>query len=284
MEEVLKHWGLSGIKITPIDTVHQSSWDIDGKYILKHSNSSGELIQSIKISELLSVYDIPIAQYVKTVDGDYVTPDGLYCLMLKLPGDHIDFDIEPEMISEFGKELAELQIVLSKIETQIECNDNDYINEWHSYIKPGLINIPDEIIDFMETRFFDIYRKLPKQLIHRDVHSQNVLFENGKLTGWLDFDLNCHNARIFDIAYLLGGLLCNKTENPDKIMLWEACYHDCINSYDKVNPLYDYEKQAIPLMILAIELLFVSFWNNNGNEEYRNDAVKLVKWLYYKYR
>ena len=284
MQDILLHWSISGVNISPIDTVHQSSWDIDGKYILKHNKNAEDLKRSIKLFELLSVSGIPIAGYIKTIEGKYATPDGLYCLMLKLPGSHIDFDYEPQMIVEFGKELAKLHIALLKIESQIECNDNDYINEWHSYIKLGLINIPDEIIDFMETRFFDIYRKLLKQLIHRDVHSQNVLFENGKLTGWLDFDLNCHNARIFDIAYLLGGLLCNKTENPDKIMLWEACYHDFIDSYDKVNPLYDYEKQAIPLMILAIELLFVSFWNNNGNEEYRNDAALLVKWLYYKYR
>ena len=283
LEEILKYWGLSDAEITPIDSVHKSSWDVGGEYILKHNKNTDELVRCFKLFDILSSYCVPIAEYIKTNDGMWTTPDGSYCLMKKIPGNHVELDIEPEMIKEFGHELAKLHLVLSKVESKIECNDNDYINEWYSYIKPGLVDIPDEIIDFIENNFFELYKELPKQLIHRDVHSQNVLFENGKLTGWLDFDLNCRNVRIFDIAYLLGGLLCNKTDDPEKIKQWEILYRDLIENYDKVNPLSEYEKEAIPLMILAIELLFVSFWNVNDNHEYRDDAVKLVKWLYNRY-
>ena len=282
MNDILKNWGLSGEKITQIDTIHKSSWNIRDS-ILKYNPNIAELSQCIKLSNLLSLYKIPLAEYIKTADGNWTTPDGKYCLMKKLNGNHIDFYEHPEMINVLGQELAKLHGAFLKIESEAECKDSNYIEDWQNYIKPGLVNVSNDIINFIEDIFFNLYKDLPKQLIHRDVHSQNVLFDNGKLSGWLDFDISCRNVRIFDMAYLLAGLLVGKTNSPVKIKIWNKLYHELLLGYESVNSLSDTEKEALPYMMMAIELLFVTFWNNYGNIEQRDEAIIVVEWLYENY-
>lgn len=56
----------------------------------------------------------------------------------------------------------------------------------------------------------DGYDRLPRQLIHRDVHFGNFLFDHGEFSGYIDFDLSQKNIRIFDICYFLTGLLSSQ--------------------------------------------------------------------------
>ena len=283
MIEIMKYWGLTNEMVVQIDTIHKSTWNIGDEYILKYNSNKRELSHSIKLANLLSSYDIPIASYIKTIDDEWTTPDGTYCLMKKIRGNHIDFYSHPDMIKVFGQELAKLHIALLHIEKEIEYRDSNFISEWQDFIKPGLVNVSNEMIDFIENKFLNLYENLPKQLIHRDVHSQNVLFDNGKVSGWLDFDLNCRNTRIFDLAYLLGGLLHGETNNIARIEIWETLYQDLLVGYDSVNYISDDQKEALPFMMIAIELLFVTFWNNRGNIEETDAAVILAEWLYKNY-
>ena len=97
---------------------------------------------------------------------------------------------------------------------------------------------------------------------------------------WLDFDLNHRNARIFDIPYLLAGLLVDNLHDAAKVAVWRQIYDLFLTEYNKVNPLSAAEQNAIPLIMVAIELLFVSFWNRSGNAEQRDTALDLAKWLW----
>lgn len=47
------------------------------------------------------------------------------------------------------------------------------------------------------------YKTLPRQLIHRDMHTSNLLYRNGMFS-YIDFDMSQRNVRIFDIVYLAG--------------------------------------------------------------------------------
>lgn len=47
------------------------------------------------------------------------------------------------------------------------------------------------------------YKTLPRQLIHRDMHTSNLLYRNGMFS-FIDFDMSQRNVRIFDIVYLAG--------------------------------------------------------------------------------
>jgi Ser/Thr protein kinase RdoA (MazF antagonist) len=48
---------------------------------------------------------------------------------------------------------------------------------------------------------------LPQTVIHRDPHPGNMLFEDGYLSGVLDFDLMMRGPRIFDPCYCATSML-----------------------------------------------------------------------------
>lgn len=283
MENILNKWGLFDLSVELIESPSKSTWDVNGKYILKRISDVEHLKKSLQLSILLSTEGIPVAAYIPTPDGQItvINEGSQYCLMTKLPGKHIDIYEQPYFAVEMGRELARLHKALVRIESILLCNDNDLLADWRNYIKPGLDeDVPDELSEHAEKWLLRLYTKLPRQLIHRDVHLYNVLFNNECLTGWLDFDLGCRNIRLFDIAYLFGGIILGKQYDTEKVKTWRLICNELLASYCEINPLTNDEHKALPTLMIIIELLFVAFWNNLGNPEQRKQALDLAKWLY----
>ncbi|MCL2592240.1 MAG: phosphotransferase [Defluviitaleaceae bacterium] len=283
--EILLYWGLRDAAITPIASPSQSTWDINGKYILKKRNSTAEELScSMQISDILASKNVPVAAYVKTISGQLISPDSMYFLMKKLSGETIDFYKHPNLAVTMGKELAKLHQALKLIESKIAYNENDLLATWKNKIKPSLKSlVSSNILENVDSAFSKNYVKLPRQLIHRDVHAHNVLFVDGKLTGWLDFDISQRNVRIFDIAYLLASLLFGQLCNFAKIKIWHEIYHNLLLGYNEVNPLTADEYNALPTIMIVIEFLFVWFWSEQENKEQSENSLKLAKWLYNEY-
>lgn len=280
--KILSHWGLSGVTVSSIPSPSQSTWDVGGQYILKRNSDADSLSYSIRLSKLLIQEGIPAAAYIPANDGQFTTPDGLYCLMTKIPGEHPDFYKEPNLAAVMGRELARLHIALANIEPQGAVYDSDLLSDWRDKIKPILNGMVEStIIDNIDARFAGIYPNLPRQLIHRDVHCHNIMFENGKLTGWLDFDIGQKNVRSFDIAYLLCGLLIGNINDAAKIEVWHMIYQNLISGYEEINALSDDEHKALPVLMIVIEFLFVSFWIGRKNTEQSGIALALAKWLHH---
>lgn len=283
MDNTLAHWGLSGETVVLVKkSAHSSSWNIGKKYVLQQRlpPDKNKQLRNIRLANLLTENYIPSIAYVKTITGDWTTPDGAYCLMVRIIGEHPNFYESPEAACELGRGLARLHTALLKIEPLTEYNDNDFILEWENYIKPGLVGVSHEIVEETELRFFKLYKKLPRCPIHRDVHSGNVLFHDGEISGWLDFELNRKDARVFDLAYFLSGLIVGKTDNPQMIETWKIIYRNLLTGYGEVNKLTHEETEILPFLMIVINLLFVSYMNNIGNLEERENANKLAEWIY----
>jgi Ser/Thr protein kinase RdoA (MazF antagonist) len=56
-------------------------------------------------------------------------------------------------------------------------------------IYPEGLELPSKVCAALEEDLLPHYAALPHQLIHRDAHPAHMLFEDGTLTGWIDFDL-----------------------------------------------------------------------------------------------
>ena len=283
INKALKCWGLDGAIVTPMEQSSESTWDVDGTYVLKHFRTSEDLSQSMKFSKLLTSHGIPVITFIPANNGQLTSQDGIYCLMTKLPGRHVNFYEDQSLAHEMGRELARLHIALSEIEPQTSCHDSNLLNDWHDRIKPSLGEVPEYMVQSVDTTFCDVFPKLQRQLIHRDVHCHNVLFENGRLTGWLDFDISQRNVRIFDIAYLLSGLLIENIDNPENIEKWHSIYTNLLCGYEEVNHLSDTERDAIPVLMIMIEFLFIWYWKEQGDTEQRGIALELAIWLYNEY-
>lgn len=79
--------------------------------------------------------------------------------------------------------------------------------------------------DFLPTELLD--------LIHRDVHFGNFLFDQGIFSGYTDFDLSQRNIRIYDIAYFLLGLLADKEYTKLSEQNWLIIVHETIRGYEE---------------------------------------------------
>lgn len=102
------------------------------------------------------------------------------------------------------------------------------------------------------------YPDLPDRPIHGDFQRDNLLWEDGNLTGLLDFDLCRRDALVCDIAPLLVPHM------PLDLRLAAAL----IEGYQAVRPLSDLEWDVLPSLVRSSLLLWVSHllvgWRLNG--------------------
>ena len=114
--KILKSWGMGNAAVTSMEQCTESTWDVDGKFVLKHYRTTEDLSRSIEFSKLLTSCGIPVITFIPMNNGQLTSPDHLYCLMTKLPGKHGNFYEEPKLAHEMGRELARLHIALADIE------------------------------------------------------------------------------------------------------------------------------------------------------------------------
>jgi Ser/Thr protein kinase RdoA (MazF antagonist) len=284
MNEILKYWGLEGEVAEPMKW-GQSAWEVGNRYVLKFNKNADSAARNIRLSQLLRRENIPIASYIPTLGkGMTVTAKqgGEYSLMQKISGLHPDFFAHPHLALEMGQSLGYLHKALAQLEGEFTVWDNEFIKYWHEYILSGLDDsVPADMVEYVQAHLTKICPKLPKHPIHRDVHPQNVLFDDGRLVAWLDFDLSERNVRLFDLAYLPAGLIVDKFSNKDKVEIWRKICQNLLKGYNEVNPLTFEELGGLDTMMIAVELLFVSYWRRQENHAEAAKALELAKWIFY---
>lgn len=131
----------------------------------------------------------------------------------------------------------------------------------------------------MVDRLEKLYDKLPVQLIHRDVHLGNFLFDNGIFSGYIDFDLSQRNIRIFDLCYFMLGLLSEEEVLDFSEEQWFDTLTHFFAGYEQEHKLLPEEKQAVPYVMEAIELLFVTWFMEQNDIKCAEDAMKIYKFV-----
>ena len=96
------------------------------------------------------------------------------------------------------------------------------------------------------------FKQLPTGLIHGDLFHDNVLFENNKITGIIDFYNACHDYQLYDLAVTVNDWCIN----PD-LSLNDNRLTALTRAYSLVRPFTGEEKQAWPLML---RLAAFRFW------------------------
>jgi len=238
---------------------------------------------NINLTQFLTQRGVPVVTYLPTAVGDYVSPCGCYCLANKISGEHVSLLEQPQFAVPIGHELARLHLALAELPPEFAVRNNNLADNWYGWIKPNLgEDAPTEMLEYLEGWLSDIYPKLPYQSIHRDAHMRNALFDvNAKcLSAWLDFDIACRDARLFDIAYLLGGLLVDKQDDASQVHIWHKVCLDVLAAYDAASPLTGSERDGLREMMIIIGLLFAAFWQTRGNAAQNDSAKRLALWLY----
>lgn len=281
MNRILANWG---IQPSEIRHLHPSAWLIDGTYLFKHGKCIGEMEKSVLLSRLLREEGLPVARYLPTADGRPFLPvkNGYWCLMPKLPGAHASvFEQGESFACELGGIIARLHIALKQIEPAVTYEEADLLRELQGDVLPFLrkkrLPVPAGLLEELQDVFNRDYAALPRQLIHRDVHMENLLFEGGALTGYIDFDLSVSDARIFDLCYFTLSTLPGRTVSD---AWWRQFVRRVAAGYASLLPLTEAEKDFIPYLSLYIELLFAVYWAKAGNTGQTEEALRLVNWLW----
>ena len=261
----------------PVRQIYKSAWDVGGRYILKKSTDHVALEKSVRLSGLLAARGVPVPEYTaKSVEADGTR----YALMKIMRGSHIDpYKGDPYGNGVLmGRLVAGLHAALREIPDTFGCPDADYMLQLDEYIVPE-IYVPKHVLEYARA-FEPLCKTLPRQLIHRDVHTGNMLFQDGAFTGWLDFDNAERNARMHDLCYLGATMLAGNYRERRRLQTWRIIFRSVLRGYNKISPLTEEERQAVPYMFVHIELLFAAFFSRNGQGKTSKKCLNMAKWLY----
>ena len=285
LKEALQQYGIE--EVSDIMQANTRAWVIDDTYVLKYNENQSEFDKSILLNRLLGFEGVPAIEYLMTGNNEpYVFRDNKYwCLMKKIKGTHLDpfvGDAKGNGIL-LGRTVAVLHKALKSMNKKVEVWDNDFFKELSSWIIPELekngVIFDDAIMERIFT-FEPVYRILPRQIIHRDMHPQNLLYEDSVFTGYLDFDLSQRNVRIFDLVYLGCSLLADNYKDETRLSQWRDIFTGVLQGYAELSPLSADEHNAIPVLFLFDQILFTAFFFRIGQPEVAKSCAEMTKWMF----
>lgn len=288
IQKLLSHWNLQDENVSNIfneNTGRQSenAYYIGEEYVIKFSVNYGSIKNNISIANSLAKSGLPVAEIIQTAeDSDYLQNGELYFVVTKRIKDSQlkcdDIFRNTDIAYQIGSNKAKLH---NSLKTFDESNykQADILSDVKSALPKAqnLVNLND---DFLE-KFSIIYDELPMQIIHRDINPSNMIFDEGKFKGFIDFDLTEVNIRIFDICYCATAILseCFNNSDIDKSK-WLEIFDNLVKGYESITPLSEYEKQALPYVIYSIQIICIAYFSQYDKfDNLTKINLDMLKWI-----
>ena len=179
------------------------------------------------------------------------------CLTTFLQGKSVK-QIMPEHCGQLGEAMAKMHLAGQDF-TGFRKNDLS-VDGWETLlskigqkadtITDGLFNEMTDVFQTVKSRF---PIGLPQGVIHADLFPDNVFFTDDKLSGIIDFYFACNDALVYELAVCLNAWCFDQDTwdfNPSKAK-------NMIEEYNRVRPLSDAEKEALPILALGSALRFL---------------------------
>ena len=297
MKELLRSWDVGDVSaIEPIPSYGGKTSlvkMVDGRcFILKGKPDLAHVEREFTLLSRLSQAGAPVAVPIRTTDGAPCTSSKgtIHCLYPRLPGkpiaEHYAGDA-PGRAQALGKAIGRLHTYLLACEALGGFGELKLLEQIRTWAMPcvrknrsvvGGDSI-ERIWAAVDPEMDSLYNELPKQLIHRDPNPQNMLFDDGKLTGFVDFDMVVRGPRVFDVCYCASSLLVSGFEDPAKVEKWPGLFHFLVRGYQEVFPLTSPERLALYGTLAAIELLFMAFSLETQAEGAARCNARVLRWL-----
>lgn len=196
-----------------------------------------------KVLAHLHQHGLPVAAPKHTLDGMTST---IFCgkpafLFPRLPGTHLDL-IEEKHCFEIGEFIAASHLALESLR---ERRDNPYtaawmretLNQLDPRIPPGIaVELENYIAEYEPLQNLE----LPAGLIHGDLFQDNALFEDGSLTGVIDFYHACHDFLVQDLAIAINDWCVTASDRIEPTLQTAM-----ISGYESVRRLEKDERKVL---------------------------------------
>lgn len=226
-----------------------------------------ELPFYVELMAFLNEHEIPSAHPIADNQQEYLRElnSKPAIIMQRLSGKSVDTPTVHHC-SEIGGALAELHrqgLSFRKYQA------NSRGERWrYDTGKQLLTKLPVNDAEFLENELKEHanhdYQSLPGGVIHADMFRDNVLFDDGKLTGILDFYNACNDSWLYDLAITVNDWCIAAQGELD----FERAYALC-HSYRQVRKPAQVELELWPLMtrIAALRFWLSRLWSQTYPQE-----------------
>lgn len=306
--DTLKVWGiqpdrpLEEIHPGRVFKVHQAVGDA---LILKDvgEHPAERMLFEIDVLLHLSISGVPVAVPLKTAQGQRVadthgTRFTLSPCLVK------EGDPEPagweERIPGYGAAFARLHLALATYPTEGLAEktwSSDPLSETYEVYLPRLLQSLEkdfgdhlsEKMRLIEDEMRSALEGLPVQLIHRDLHDNNVLCSGSRVVGFIDCDHLSLGSPMIDIAYFLhhsvkwlqeaDGTMIN---NEGGTTWWFSWMPNLLQAYDQIRALSAKERASLPYVMIWVMIMLMDLFKRRGNHDETRLYLNLFDFVYVK--
>ena len=275
LRKILENWEIpQDLPVLTVPTINASSnvWVVGEDYILK-SEEKSRLVTNLKIVKALQAAGANVGIPIATKTGmDFFEGDQVFTLTLGIKGNPLPlpdrFGKEREQFGVlYGESIATLHQSLEQVESELDVKQVNLfkqVTEWAMPLVKKInlqwsMGISENFFEDYTNAFETLFPKLPQHLIHRDPNPENIMFEKGQVSGFIDFDISERNIRIWDPCYCATGLLANWNEVQNIQALWLEILSGVLKGYNHINPLTTAEKEGIYYVVCSIQMIFVAY-------------------------
>lgn len=300
LRKVLENWDIdkdlpiSDIFIMDGAKVSGNVWKVGKDYILKTGDRE-KLLKNLSVSKALQRQGFTSSLPVLTKTGnEYLDGSEIFILTQGLKGNPLAksdrFGDDCGKFGEkYGKSIAQLHKALKTIQEDMSLDEMNLYNNVTEWALPNVkqqnmqwgMGIDESFFDDYIKNFGKLYDRLPKQLIHRDPNPSNILFEDGEVSGFIDFDLSEVNVRLWDVCYCATGILSEAiNEAYEK---WLDILAGILHGYNLEGKLTQEEKQAVFYVICSIQMICIAYFGSHDKfKELANTNRKMLRYIIQK--
>ena len=169
-------------------------------------------------------------------------------------------NLSNENCEDIGKEAAKLHLLTSNF--KIQRKNALSIQSWRNMfenIKDKCIKIHKDLPNLIEANLKDIEKNwpsnLPSGIIHADLFKDNIIFENNKVSGIIDFTFSCNDFYALEIAICFNALCFDGVKSNLSFNVTKA--KKFIDGYSSIRKLSDQERNSIKILSQGAALRFL---------------------------
>lgn len=285
--EILACWSCLGAapRSLPTSSALVTRLEADaGTFFLKARPSVERAQREVRLLQDLARAGLPAPIPIPCVDGSPYArrASATYWLARALPGAHLEL---PEGTGGL-RDAARMGQALAKLHRALGAASNVaafpvFTDSVSGHLERLLAQNPPLDLDrlaVLTSRLAPI-PELPTQLLHRDPHRLNLLFRDGEVTGYLDFDQALLGPRLLDLCYCATGILSERFRVAGYPTYWVEVVRELARAYAAVSPLSGQEIAAAWSMLATVQLIFVSYCLAGGQVEAARMNQDMLFWM-----